>query len=67
MSNEFKSFNILLKFSLCIYFNNQDSDRAIMQIAWKQQFIGHASFLVTPPRHDEPQGQEGDLKKKTKN
>ena len=25
--------------------------------------ISSASFLVTPPRHGEPQGQEGDLKK----
>jgi len=29
-------------------------------------FNNHASFLVTPPRHDDPQCQEGDLKRKTK-
>jgi hypothetical protein len=28
-------------------------------------FNNHASFLVTSLRHDEPQGQEGDLKRKT--
>jgi hypothetical protein len=31
-----------------------------------KQFNGYASFFVTPPRHDEPQGQEGGLKRKEK-
>jgi hypothetical protein len=30
-------------------------------------FNGHESFHVTPPRHDEPQGHEGDLKRRETN
>jgi len=33
----------------------------------QKKWISSASFLVTPPRHDEPQGQEGDLKKNQTN